>query len=477
MIGGPVDVYRPAARLRRSIRWLEEATRPVAPEIEAAHTQRWQALPPSARTDAQLLGRKFTGCEATHGVFPACDFGCQPCYHADNANRVPVDGRHTVAEVERQMAYLLRRRGPGQYAQLIGGEVSLLPAEDHAAALEVMRRHGRIPMSFSHGDFDEDYLEAVALHADGTPRWSTLAFAVHVDTTMRGRRAVPRPRREAELHAERARIAHLFRRLQRRHGIRVYLAHNMTVTPHNLADVAEVVRVCRSLGYRMCSFQPAAYLGDERRWQDGFRDLDDDRVWAEVERGVGRRLPVRALQIGDERCNRSTWGMWFGSRYVPVFDDLDRRDLEARDAYFRAVPANLRPDPWPIKILRTARSLRAHPRHGLTLARWAGRFVRRGIARRGGEHDARPGRWLLPVTYVLHRFMDGDEVRQAWELLEQGIVAEDAAVRAAQERLQACSYGMAHPDRDRVVPACVQHSLLDRHENQQLLQLLPRRRA
>jgi len=44
-----------------------------------------------------------------------------------------------------------------RYAQLIGGEVSLLPAEAHAEALAVMRRYGRMPMSFSHGDFDYEY--------------------------------------------------------------------------------------------------------------------------------------------------------------------------------------------------------------------------------------------------------------------------------------------------------------------------------
>jgi hypothetical protein len=33
---------------------------------------------------------------------------------------------------------------------------------------------------------------------------------------------------------------------------------NMTVTPRNLGQVAEVVRDCRDMGYRMFSFQPAA---------------------------------------------------------------------------------------------------------------------------------------------------------------------------------------------------------------------------
>jgi len=80
----------------------------------------------------------------------------------------------------------------------------------------------------------------------------------------------------------------------------------MTVTPDNLEEVADVVRVCRELGYRMCSFQPAAMVDDERRWGAGYRTLTDDAVWAEAERGAGRRLPYKALQVGDLRCNRAT---------------------------------------------------------------------------------------------------------------------------------------------------------------------------
>ena len=34
-------------------------------------------------------------------------------------------------------------------------------------------------------------------------------------------------------------------------------------------------------------------------------------------------------------------------------------------------------------------------------------------------------------------------------------------------------YTMAHPDDDRLVPACVQHSVLDPVENIELAQLLP----
>lgn len=458
-------------RLRR----LAVATQPEDPEVAAAYAARWDELPDAVRTRAQMLGRKLTGCEGTHGVFPACDFGCEPCYHGREANRVPVDGAHTVAEVDRQMAYLRRRRGPGQYAQLIGGEVSLLPPDVHAEALAAMRRHGRVPMSFTHGDFDDDYLEAVVLAADGTPRFSTVSFAVHVDSTMRGRRAVKQPTREAQLHPERARIAAMFVRLRERHGIDSYLAHNMTVTPDNVHEIPDVVRVCRRLGYRMCSFQPAAYIGDERRWKQGYHEVTDEVLWQEVERGVGARLPFRALQVGDERCNRSTWGVWVGQRYVALFDDLDPRDVRARDAYFRAVPANLRLGTWPIKLGRTVRSLGRHPADARALARWGLRFLRRTVGGLPGMARSRSGRRILPTTYVMHRFMDAGDVRRAWELMGRGIEADDPDIRVTQERLLACAYGMAHPDTDRVVPACVQHSVLDTGENQRLLQLLPPR--
>ena len=96
-------------------------------------------------TPAQMIGRRSLGCEGTHGVFPSCDFACKPCYHSADANKVRVDGAPTIAEVDRQMAFLEQARGPASFAQLIGGEVSLLAPDDHAAALLAMRSHGRSP--------------------------------------------------------------------------------------------------------------------------------------------------------------------------------------------------------------------------------------------------------------------------------------------------------------------------------------------
>ena len=148
---------------RTRLREWEIATRPEHPDLARALADRWESLPAHVKQPNQMLGKRMSGCEGTHGVFPRCNLACTPCYHAKEANRVRVDGDHTESEVDAQMALLRRLRGPGQHAQLIGGEVTLLGAEDHARALRAMIRHGRKPMSMTHGDFDYDYLVALAI--------------------------------------------------------------------------------------------------------------------------------------------------------------------------------------------------------------------------------------------------------------------------------------------------------------------------
>jgi len=171
------------------IRGLVRSLRPVDPEFATALARRWAGLPETARTPGQTLGRHAVGCEGTHGMFPKCNLACTPCYHSRDANQVRVDGRHTLAQVEAQMGLLRERRGPRAHAQLIGGEVSLLPPDEHAAALAIMRAHGREPMSFTHGDLDYDYLAKLVLGPDGRRRLRRVSFAAHFDSLMFGRRA------------------------------------------------------------------------------------------------------------------------------------------------------------------------------------------------------------------------------------------------------------------------------------------------
>lgn len=450
------------------VRSWERRTRPVDAVSAAAAARRWAELPEDVKTPGQLVGRRSTGCEGTHGVFPACDFACKPCYHSRDANRVRVDGAHTVAEVEAQMAFLETVRGPATYAQLIGGEVTLLPPEDHATVLEVMRSHGREPMSMTHGDVDLDYLRRLVLRPDGSRRFLRVSFAAHIDSTMFGRRGAEKPASETELHGHRERFCAMFAELRRAHGVRSYLAHNMTVTPANIDQIPEVVRRSHAQGWRMFSFQPAAYVGNDGRWQDGFRSISDDDVWQAIERGVGRSMPYRALQFGDTRCNRTTWGFYVGDRYVPILDEDDPVELAARDAYLRYLPGNYLAEPLPaVKVVRIVRLIGRHPR----LVPVAARYGRRVVRRAGGVRSLRHG--VTPVTFVMHSFIDADLVGPAWDLLQRGVRADDPTIAAAQERLQACIYSMGHPETGQVVPACVQHSVLDADENRALAALLP----
>ena len=451
---------------------IVEATRPVDRDTEAALRRRWAELPPRARTPAQLLGRRTTGCEGTHGVFPRCNLACTPCYHARSANNVRTDGAHTVSEIERQMGYLRAVRGATQHAQLIGGEVTLLGPEAHAAALQAMERHGRKPMSMTHGDFDYDYLRRLAVGPDGRPRFKLLRFAGHFDSLMIGRGGISRPRSEAQLHPYRRRFVEQFERLGREHGVRYDLAHNMTVTPRNLGEVSEVARACLGMGYAMVSFQPAAYVGNPKRWREDFHAVTIDAVWREIERGVGTRLPWQHLQMGDERCNRSAWGVLARGRWTPLLDDRDARDLRTRDAFLDGFGGMDFDRPKPALAIAVARVLARHPRTVPLALGWAGRMVRRaGLIRLLTGHPR-------ALTFVVHAFMDADVVAPAWEALRRGEIASDPAVRAAQERLQTCSYAMAHPGEDeQLVPACVQHSILDPLENGRLERLLPRQRV
>ncbi|MGD9696159.1 MAG: radical SAM domain-containing protein [Thermoleophilia bacterium] len=440
----------------------------MEPARAEALARRWDELPVAVRTPTQMLGRRIAGCEGTHGVFPRCNLACSPCYHSRDANRVPVDGAHTLREVRSQMALLAELRGPGQPAQLIGGEVSLLAPDDHAAALQAMLDAGRKPMSMTHGDFDYEYLEALALDpATGRPRLRHLSFAGHFDSTMRGRRGAERPAGEAELDPFRRRFCAMFERLRAEHGVTSFLAHNMTVTPGNLDEVAGVVRRNRDAGFRLFSFQPAAYVGNAARWADGYRGIDPDEVWRRIEEGAGGRLHHGALQYGDPRCNRTAYGGFAGDRYWAMLDEDDPRDAHTLAAFLDAYGGMDFGAPVHLLAPRLARGALAHP---TVVTRVAGAALR-ALRRIGGPFTLVRNR-PRPVTFVMHSFMDAALVTPAWEALERGEASDDPEVRAAQERLSACSYAMAHPEDGRIVPACAQHAVYDPAENRRLVHLL-----
>jgi hypothetical protein len=460
------------ASLLTRLRELEVATRPEHPDLTAALARRWDELPAHVKRPNQMLGKRMTGCEGTHGVFPRCNLACTPCYHAKEANRVRTDGDHTEAEVDAQMALLRTLRGPGQHAQLIGGEVTLLGPDDHARALKAMIRHGRKPMSMTHGDFDYDYLVALALDPrTGERRFEHLAFAGHFDSMMFGRRGIKRVACEAELNPQRRAFCELFERLEREHGVTHYLAHNITVTPRNIDEIAQLVRDCRDMGFRMFSFQPAAYIGNAARWKDGYREFSTDEVWRRIEEGVGARLHYNAEQVGDVRCNRTAHGLLAGDRYETLLDEDDPRDGRALADFIAAFGGmDFADGSRGLRAARCARAVGRHPAVLRSAIGWGARLVRR----LGGPLAIRRDR-PKAVTYVMHAFMDARDVRPAWELLQRGESSADPKIRETQERLMACSYAMAHPETGTLVPACAQHSVLDPLENLRLAELLPAR--
>ena len=456
-------------RIGIRLRSLERATRPEPPELKQALDRRWQEIPDAIRTPNQFLGRRVTGCEGTHGVFPRCNLACTPCYHSKDSNRVRTDGRHTAIEVDRQMRLAREIRGPGQAAQLIGGEVTLLGPDAHAEALETMIKWGRKPMSMTHGDFDYEYLEALALDpATGEPRFRHLSFAGHFDMTMHGRRGIRKVRSEAELNPFRERFCEMFARLEREHGVTSFLAHNMTVTPGNVDQIPELIRACRSMGFQMFSFQPAAFVGSSARWKEAYRDTTDEYIWERIQEGTGGRLHPGAIQWGDPRCNRTAYGGFTGKRYWTLFRQDDPRDMRMRDRFLRAVGGTDFTVGRGLLAAKLFRGALREPRILLSTMP----FLFRLAARMGGilrMLRQRP----VPVTFVMHNFMDAAVVKPAWEAMEKGEVSEEPAVQAAQERLQGCMYGMAHPEQGRMVPACVQHSVLDPQENIALAKHLP----
>lgn len=472
---------RQLARLRQALVTLDLLTRPGRP----SSSERYEALPAHVKTPSQMLGRLSPGCEGTQGVFPKCNFACTPCYHSEHSNAVRVDGFHTVTEVARQMELLQKLRGPTGHCQLIGGEVSLLPPEDHAIALQTMRFYGRAPMSFTHGDFDYDYLRRLVTLPSGRPRFSRIDFAVHFDIGMRGRRGVPKNlTEEKQLSPHRRSFIDMFRRLKREHGVHFYLAHNLTVTPQNLPTLAPAVRDLMSMGYRLISFQPAAAQGASARRVNDTLSISanhGDSVWKAIEDGLGISLPYSLFQMGDPRCNRMSLCGVVGLRnkkhqplhFFPVFDDRCPADEHARDLVMKHVGNIVLPS-----RLFTIKLLRIFIRRPWLLYHFLSWVVR--CVRRAGGLIALITRGLHLTTVVMHRFMDADDVSVAWQLMENKISPDHPDVsrhgpriRETMERLAACSYGMARPQENRVVPACVQHSVYDTVDNRKLAKDLP----
>ena len=192
------------------------------------------------------------------------------------------------------------------------------------------------------------------------------------------------------------------------------------------------MRDCRQMGFRMFSFQPAAFIGNQSRWKDAYREFSTDEVWQRIEEGVGARLHYNAEQVGDVRCNRTAHGIYVGDRYETLLDEDDPRDARALADFIAAFGGmDFEDGSRGLRAVRCARAVARHPAVLRSGAPWARRLVKR----LGGPREIARSK-PKAVTYVMHAFMDARHVRPAWELLQRGEVSEDPKIRETQERLR-----------------------------------------
>lgn len=180
-LAGPSMPAARRPRRRTAFEALRLLREPVPEEKRQLMRARWESLDPQWRTLGQGLGQQATGCGATIGVHPGCDFACTGCYLGADANRVaPIGLEETFRQLDRLRAWL----GPKGNAQITNGEVTLLPGEDLVTILRYARRIGLIPIVMTHGDTFRrrlGLLERLMTEAGLTE------VSIHIDTTQRGR--------------------------------------------------------------------------------------------------------------------------------------------------------------------------------------------------------------------------------------------------------------------------------------------------
>jgi hypothetical protein len=149
---------------------LEYLRNPATDEKKAILDQRWEALDPALRLPGQGLGQKATGCGATIGIQPRCDFACTGCYLGVAANHVPA---LTTAAILRQLDSL---RGRVRVGLTLTSHHFMSPAELRteegrqrldAFVFRLPYKGGMVPMCRMNADGVRDQLYADII--DGTP--------------------------------------------------------------------------------------------------------------------------------------------------------------------------------------------------------------------------------------------------------------------------------------------------------------------
>ncbi|MEO0651946.1 MAG: hypothetical protein AAFZ65_14820 [Planctomycetota bacterium] len=402
------------------------------PERDALLRAKWDSLPDAARTDVQLAGRGGVSCGATHGVLERCDLACTSCYLTPIANRTPP---LAFEAVKAQLDALRAALGPGGKAQITAGEVTLLPLEQLGRIVSYAVRIGLDPMLMTNGQrlvAEPDYL--LTLVRDHGLR----KVSFHVDLTQRGRPELKGARRERDLNPVRDAQAELLRRVRRETGAALHGAITMTVTPSSLDQVGDVVDWARRNAdvARIVSFQPAAEVGrtrDGRALEHGAPSMD--ALWERICAPFGRPLERHALHFGHPECNVTVpvVSVTVGSEPL-TFEVVRAGSARDRAAFGRLMAAianrvDSAAPPGQIALSLLGQLLR-RPRLlgdalGIGLRRtW---HERRAVARILAGLLRFKHLTLRPQLWVIHRFMDADEL----------------ATPLGRERLAACVFKLS----------------------------------
>ncbi len=416
---------------------------PATAEKRALLAQRWAGLDPALRSPGQGLGQKATGCGATIGIQPRCDFACTGCYLDHEANRIPA---LPTAAILRQLDELRRYLGPKSNVQITDGEVTLRPVEELTGILRYAREIGVIPMVMTHGD---NLRRRPGLLERLMTEGGLTEISIHVDITQRGRDGYRLPKSELELMPLRDKFAAMVRAARRETGRPLRAAMTLTVTRDNLPQIADVVRwlVRNRDAFSLVSFQPLAQVGRTRKNEQG---VTADALWREVGRGTadfGLALDgTGPMHFGHTEC----------TRFVPLLalqrpgeepqlfrafrDEPEDVDI-VRGFFARGLGGVAFRDDRPMeKAARFLGMVRTAPGFLLGRARrWAdGRFRREaGLSLQRLCLDSLRGRLRLDgLTLTSHHFMSPEETRTP----------------VGRERLAACVFRL--PYKGEMVPMC-----------------------
>ena len=435
-------------------------TRNSPPAMRSTETQqrrslveaRWQDLPAPVRTEQQLAGRGGVACGATWGVMEKCNFACSSCYLTELGNETePLPFEDAAA----QLRTLREHLGPAGKVQITSGEVTLLPVEDLGRIVRYALDLGLDPMVMTNGERfrrDEDYL--FRLVAD----YGLRKLSLHIDTTQTGRRWSPTDDRarmpeglaEPDLHPLRDEFAAMVDRIAARAGVRMHVAHTVTVTPRTLDDIPSIVAwALRQRTFRLLSLLPAAPVGRTLDTRDD--EMTMQGVWQRVQRGAGRDLNRDAVHFGHRECNITTPVLQLGDdgrSLVEVVRPGNAWDARMVSAMLRELPMHVDLDDGALRnCARLLLRCLKRPLFGLRLAAW-GAWRGLGVAARCTGMLLR-GRLPRPhlLLLVVHKFMDQAELETP----------------LGQERLAGCVFKLPMPD-GRMVSMCEMNATSLRHE-------------